>query len=113
MQSEVLNYMGEQKLFQKGIQRVMKRYPAKKFRELYREAEKEGLKPDAGEFASVHKELKRELRKAMRKAMDSSASLTEMQRKSRVQETVGNYLKSGDVDSATEYLEYMEENFSY
>jgi hypothetical protein len=113
MQSEVLNYMGEQKLFQKGIQRVMKRYPAKKFREMYREAEKEGFKPDAGEFASVHRELKKELRKAMRKAMDSSASLTEMQRKSRVQETVGNYLKSGDIESATEYMEYMEENFSY
>ena len=112
-QSEILNKMGEMGLFRKGIQRVMKRYPAKKFREMYREAEKEGLKPDVGEFASVHRELKKELRKAMRKAMDSSASLTELQRKGRVQETVGNYLKSGDIESATDYMEYMEENFSY
>ena len=112
-QSEILNKMGEMGLFREGIQRVMKRYPAKKFQEMYKEEEKEGLKPDVGEFASVHRELKKELRKAMRKAMDSSASLTELQRKGRVQETVGNYLKSGDIESATDYMEYMEENFSY
>ena len=113
MQSEILNYMGEKELFKKGIQRVMQRYPAKKFRELYRKAEKEGLNPDVGEFASVHRELKRELRKAMRKAMDSSASLTDMQRKGKVQETIGNYLQSGDIESAKEHMDFMEENFSY
>lgn len=113
MQSEITNIMGDEGLFKKGIQRVMKRYPAEKFREMYRKSEALGQKPDEGEFASVHRELKKELNRAKKTAMSLSPSLTEMQRKSRVQETVGNFLKSGDVDGATEYMEYMEQNFSF
>ena len=112
-QSEILNMMGEMKLFKQGIQRVMKRYPAEKFREMYRKSEALGQKPDGGEFASVHKDLKSELREAMRKAMDSVPSLTDIQRKGRVQETVGNYLKSGNVDAAARYLDHMEQNYSF
>jgi len=113
MQSEITNKMGELGLFKQGIQRVMKRYPAEKFREMYRKSEALGQKPDGGEFASVHKDLKSELREAMRKAMDSVPSLTDIQRKGRVQETVGNYLKSGNVDAATRYLDHMEQNYSF
>ena len=49
----------------------------------------------------------------MRKAMDSSDALTTIQRKARVQETVGNYLKAGLVEEAKSYMDYMEQNFSY
>jgi len=111
--SEILNYMGEMGLFKEGIQRVMRRYPATKFKELYRKSEALGQKPDAGEFANVHRDLKSELRDAMKKAMDSSPSLTDIQRKGRVQETVGNYLKAGKVDEAARYLDHMEKNYSF
>ena len=105
--------MGEMKLFKDGIKRVMKRYPAKTFRKMYREAEAAGLDPEPSNFASVHRALDRELKLAMRKAMDSSDALTTIQRKARVQETVGNYLKSGLVEEAKSYMDYMEQNFSY
>ena len=80
---------------------------------MYREAEAAGLEPNASEFASVYKALDRELKLAMRKAMDSSDALTTIQRKARVQETVGNYLKAGLVEEAKSYMDYMEQNFSY
>ena len=113
VQSEILSKMGEMGLFKKGIQRVMKRYPAETFRKLYREAEAAGLDPDPSQFASVHKALDDELKLAMRKAMDSSDSLTSIQRKGRVLETVGNFLSGGHTQEAKEYLEYMEQNFTY
>jgi hypothetical protein len=113
IQSEILNKMGEMKLFKDGIKRVMERYPAKTFRKMYREAEAAGLDPEPSNFASVHRALDRELKLAMRKAMDSSDALTTIQRKARVQETVGNYLKSGLVEEAKSYMDYMEQNFSY
>lgn len=113
IQSEILNKMGEKKLFKEGIQRVMKRYPAKTFRKMYRKAESLGTRPEVSEFASVHRALDRELKLAQQKAMASSEALTTIQRKARVQETVGNYLKSGLVEEAKSYMDYMEQNFSY
>ena len=113
VQSEILNEMGRSGKFKKGIQRVMKRYPAKEFRRLYREAERAGTDPDSSEFASVYDALDRELRLAVEVAMSSSKALTTIQRKARVQETVGKFLKAGMVEEAKEYMNQMEQKFSY
>ena len=113
MISDITNYMGERGLFRDGIRRVMNRTSGKKFRRDYRKAQSMGLDPDVRELNYVQVELRKELKDAMRLAMDSSSALTEMQRKAAVQETVGEYLKSGNIDGAKRYMDYIEQNFSY
>lgn len=114
MISDITNYMGEKGLFRDGIRRVMARTKGgKKFRSRYKQAQSMGLNPDVSDLDNVHNELRRELKDAMRMAMDSSPALTEMQRKSAVQETTAQYLQEGRIEEANRYLDYMEQNFSY
>ena len=112
--SQITNYMGENSLFRDGIRRVMAyNNNGKNFRKRYRQAQFEGLSPEVNELDSVHADLRKELSSAIRIALDSSPELTEIQRKAAVQETVGEYLKAGDIEGAKQYLDYMERNFSY
>lgn len=111
-QSEIMRIIGRDKLFQKGIQRIMKTRSAKEFRENYKAAVDANLSPDLSKFELLHFNLDKELRWAMNAAKAKSKHFNDIQRRQYIQQTVGNYLKSGDRDGATRFLDYMEKDFS-
>ena len=112
--SEILDKIGEDKLFQGGIRRVMQRLPggADGFRKRYKQAVDAGLDPDLRTFESIHLLLDQELTRAMRMARASAASNSEITRKRIIQEVTGGYLRSGNQSEAKRFLDYMEQRFS-
>ena len=110
--SDITDRMGEDKLFQAAIKRVMSRVDAGKFRKDFKKAVDAGLSPDLTTFNGVHKELDLELRLAMDSAAAASPFATEVQRKQMVQDTVELYLQRGDQKGAREFMDYMESKFS-
>ena len=113
-QSEITRIMGEHGLFKEGIQRVMKSYNGKEFRRSYMEAinSRHDLNPDLSKFRNLHSQLDKQLRWAMKSAKARSKYLDDIQRRQYVQQTVGEYLRSGDQESAEAFLDYMEKDFS-
>ena len=110
--SDITNRMGEDKLFQAAIRRVMQRVDARQFRKDFKKAVDDGLSPDLTTFNGVHKELDIELRVAMDSAAAASPYATDVQRKQMVQDTVELYLQRGDQKGAKEFMDYMESKFS-
>jgi hypothetical protein len=110
--SEITSQMGKDKHFLRAIRRVMKQYPAAKFKRDMRRAQGKLLETDTSTFGNVHVELDFALREAIKSAMGKSSSFTKTQRKSYVQNTVKDYLQRGMVDEADRFLTDMETTFS-
>ena len=110
--SEILNIIGKDKLFKTEIQRVMKMYPASKFKSEYNRAKGKMLNPDKDTFSNVHVELDFALRAAIKSAIGRSSSFTSIQQKAYVQNTVRDYMQRGLVDEADRFLTLMEQQFS-
>ena len=110
--SDITDRMGEDKLFQAGIKRVMARVDARKFRSDFKKAVDAGASPNLSTFNGVHKELDIELRLAMDQAAAASPYATDIQRKQMVQDTVELYLRRGDLNGAKQFMNHMESKFS-
>ena len=110
-QSDILNIMGRDGLWKKGIQRVMADTTGKDFRKRFKEAAAKNLPVDTKDFENVHSKLDDALRSAMSDATTGSKYFTDIRRRQYVRERTAEYLKRGQQKEALEYLEYTKKQY--
>ena len=112
-QSEILNIMGKDGLWKKGIQRVMDQTKggAKGFRKRFKEGLQKNLPMDTKTAEYLHMELDSELRRAIGDATTGSKYFTDIRRRQYVRERTAEYLKRNQQKEALEYLEYTKQNY--
>jgi hypothetical protein len=110
--AEIKRLMGEDGQYKRDILKIMKQYPAAKFRADFNEAR--DLNPDLGSFQNLHAKIAAAQERAKAKA---ESKLPELMRKKReeglTQKGVDAYLKSGNIEGAQRFVEETRQRGLY